>query len=786
MLFGLFRQGLKCDGCGLNYHKRCAYNIPNNCTHGRRRQSSIYLALPNQSSTNTSPIGGNNNNNLAIHLQNNTNTVYNSGNQIIMGSKSIKREAVEEACQCTQQRLQTMMLNEHQVQFLSASPIRDRNRQLSNSSNFSSSTQNSNAFGRPAWVEKKYADRIRVPHTFVVHTYTRPTVCQHCRKLLKGIIRQGYQCKDCKFNAHKKCMIKVPQDCAGEAPKEWQEQEQLQQEEDCQMMADDRNQDSDNDESINENRYRIGEDCKLDDIGFQSDSPPTNDYHESSTRPSSDDPQSDDQQPTRSKNNNNNNVDDESRIARTVNETSSNNIPLMRIVQSVKHIKRRGSKVLKEGWLTHYTNRDSTKRSHYWRLDTKAITLFQNESTTKYFKEIPLQEILQINSNVDDRNENDNKSSDYKFELKTQNNQHQQENPDISQQYQIFVDEMLGAGQFGTVYGGVHRTSRRQVAIKVIDKRRFPTKQEAQLKNEVSILQNISHPGVVHLEKMFENMERIFVVMEKLNGDMLEMILNGENGRLDERVTKFLIYQILVALRYLHSQNICHCDLKPENVLLSSDSNFPQVKLCDFGFARIIGEKSFRRSVVGTPAYLAPEVLRNKGYNRSLDMWSVGVIIYVSLSGTFPFNEEEDIQDQITNAAFIPPDIWKDISPKAIDLIGNLLQVKTRKRYSVDKSLVHLWLDDYYIWCDLRRLEKQVGIRWLTHESDEERWEDYRLKNKLPENDFGPIITQPKCADDYSNDEENRDRFVVANNDPFRQRNFDQINMNLNNKEKSN
>lgn len=88
-----------------------------------------------------------------------------------------------------------------------------------------------------------------------------------------------------------------------------------------------------------------------------------------------------------------------------------------------------------------------------------------------------------------------------------------------------------------------------------------------------------------------------------------------------------------------------------------------QVKLCDFGFARIIGEKSFRRSVVGTPAYLAPEVLRNKGYNRSLDMWSVGVIIYVSLSGTFPFNEDEDIHDQIQNAAFMyQPNPWKEIS----------------------------------------------------------------------------------------------------------------------------
>lgn len=208
----------------------------------------------------------------------------------------------------------------------------------------------------------------------------------------------------------------------------------------------------------------------------------------------------------------------------------------------------------------------------------------------------------------------------------------------------------------------------------VIDKLRFPTKQEAQLKNEVAILQNLSHGGVVNLERMFETPERIFVVMEKLKGDMLEMILHHENGRLSERVTKFLITQILIALKHLHSKNIVHCDLKPENVLLSSDAEFPQVKLCDFGFARIIGEKSFRRSVVGTPAYLAPEVLRNKGYNRSLDMWSVGVIVYVSLSGTFPFNEDEDINDQIQNAAFMyPPNPWKEISSDGKYIIYDIM-----------------------------------------------------------------------------------------------------------------
>ena len=108
------------------------------------------------------------------------------------------------------------------------------------------------------------------------------------------------------------------------------------------------------------------------------------------------------------------------------------------------------------------------------------------------------------------------------------------------------------------------------------------------------------------------------------------------------------------------------------------------MKLCDFGFARIIGEKSFRRSVVGTPAYLAPEVLRSKGYNRSLDMWSVGVIVYVSLSGTFPFNEDEDINDQIQNAAFMyPANPWKEISGDG-ELLG------FRPRFLENQSLPHL------------------------------------------------------------------------------------------------
>ncbi|XP_024947864.1 serine/threonine-protein kinase D3 isoform X2 [Cephus cinctus] len=705
MLFGLVRQGLKCEGCGMNYHKRCVIKIPNNCSQdaNQRRRSSTLLHVPR------SPSQGSTSSLASASDDNNTN---HSASNVFNASQSNSTLAIPSI----------------------VTPKQSRSPSLG---------------GRPVWVEREIATRIKIPHTFVVHTYTRPTVCGLCKKLLRGLFKQGLQCKDCQYNAHKKCIDKIPKDCTGENPKD---------------SAGNEYPDS-GVGSESEGRYDGRNEEGDGDSDAESPPPPSHSTHETDGSnlnggytdliPSHDDVSS-----------------DEFKKSRTSSSSPSNNIPLMRIVQSVKHTKRRGSKVLKEGWMVHFTSRDPVRKRHYWRLDTKAITLFQSDSGSKYYKEIPLSEILVVETakvpyshtmhcfelrtaNVDYYVGEDPLYGDVGGQLPPPEsgvgayiartwetsirqalmpvtsgsaNQEQSTEPeeritDMSQLYQIFPDEVLGSGQFGIVYGGVHRKTGRAVAIKVIDKLRFPTKQEAQLKNEVAILQNLSHSGVVNLERMFETPERIFVVMEKLKGDMLEMILNSEKGRLSERITKFLITQILVALKHLHSKNIVHCDLKPENVLLSSNSDFTQVKLCDFGFARIIGEKSFRRSVVGTPAYLAPEVLRNKGYNRSLDMWSVGVIVYVSLSGTFPFNEDEDINEQIQNAAFMyPPNPWKEISSDAIDLINNLLQVKQRKRYTVDKSLQHVWLQDYQTWCDLRELESQVGCRYLTHESDDARW----------------------------------------------------------------
>ncbi|XP_038670470.1 serine/threonine-protein kinase D3 isoform X3 [Scyliorhinus canicula] len=689
MLWGLVRQGLKCEGCGLNYHKRCAFKIPNNCSGVRKRRLSN-VSLPGLSVPRPAP----------------SDSVSEEGLQTGIQPRGDEVRLIKRCHQETSKRIPSWS-------------------------------------GRPIWMEKMVLGRVKVPHTFVIHSYTRPTICQYCKRLLKGLFRQGMQCRDCKFNCHKRCASKVPRDCLGEVLFNG-EPASPGPDSDMPMDVDSSDMNSDGSRMLDDTEEPSTSEEKL---YFMDSSDLDGDK---------------DEEPVR-----------------TISPSTSNNIPLMRVVQSVKHTKRKSSTMVREGWMVHYTSKDNLRKRHYWRLDSKCLTLFQNDTGTKYYKtiystpllEIPLSEILQLDPPRDFTNLAQG-SNPHCFEIITdtmvyyvgenlggnyqnhalaatgvgldvaqswekairqalmpvtpqasicttagQGKEHKdvslsisvsncqvQENVDISSVYQIFADEVLGSGQFGIVYGGKHRKTGRDMAIKVIDKMRFPTKQESQLRNEVAILQNLHHPGIVNLECMFETPERVFVVMEKLHGDMLEMILSSEKSRLPERVTKFLVSQILVALRHLHFKNIVHCDLKPENVLLASADPFPQVKLCDFGFARIIGEKSFRRSVVGTPAYLAPEVLRSKGYNRSLDMWSVGVIIYVSLSGTFPFNEDEDINDQIQNAAFMyPANPWKETSGEAIDLINNLLQVKMRKRYSVDKSLSHPWLQ----------------VRWMLHDLPE-------------------------------------------------------------------
>ncbi|KAM4542954.1 serine/threonine-protein kinase D1 isoform 3-T3 [Odontesthes bonariensis] len=676
MLWGLVRQGLKCEGCGLNYHKRCAFKIPNNCSGMRRRRLS-----------NVSMTGG----------------MVNMGRRL--SAEPSPPLYTDDAL------LSPVSPSMEQKNHLDYFPGRERR----------SSSQS--YIGRPIELDKILLSKVKVPHTFLIHSYTRPTVCQHCKKLLKGLFRQGLQCKDCKFNCHKRCALKVPNNCLGEVSKNEE------------LLSPGAESDVVTVESCLDDHNLDRSGCLLDDMDEVLTSGGSLLLETG---------------PTDLSDLRDNDLDDSSRA---ISPSTSNNIPLMRVVQSVKHAKRKSSNVMKEGWMVHYTSKDTLRKRHYWRLDSKCITLFQNETGSKFYKEIPLSEILSLEpahvlSLLPDG------AYPHCFEIATASlvyyvgeNVHRAESSmtsstilvsgvghDVARMWEMAIQHALMPAVSSGVCCSSHHSGHKEVSISI-------SVSNCQIQENVSL----QHSGVVNLDCMFETPERVFVVMEKLHGDMLEMILSSEKGRLPERITKFLVTQILVALRHLHFKNIVHCDLKPENVLLASADSFPQVKLCDFGFARIIGEKSFRRSVVGTPAYLAPEVLRNKGYNRSLDMWSAGVIIYVSLSGTFPFNEDEDINDQIQNAAFMyPAHPWKKISKEAIDLINNLLQVKMRKRYSVDKTLSHPWLQDYQMWLDLRNLETRMNERYITHESDDLRWFHYA---KLNDFDFPTVLINAPLSD---------------------------------------
>ncbi|EDV21634.1 uncharacterized protein TRIADDRAFT_30089 [Trichoplax adhaerens] len=631
LLFGIIRQGLKCEGCNCNFHKRCAFKIPNNCTP---------------------PL-----------------------------------ESLE------------IMANENSTISMvsSNSPITKR----------SGPSDNWWGSGRPAWIDVALHKRVQVPHTFTLHTFKKPTICQLCSKLLLGICRQGYRCKDCKFSVHKRCMKYAAKNCTSEV-----------------LYI--------NQRSVNQygtipeiNQITISD---LPDSNHSLDTLDTNDEKNSGT--------------------------DETNGHSELTPNGSC-IPLQRLIQTQIPLKK-PSKELYSNWIIHYTDADQERKCYFWVLDTKNLSMFLTEDSEEPCCIIQLSEILNLATSYGSNNSISNVvTPSYYFlfvtakltyfvgapsdEVLFENGvgeelakfwekaisealqpnsiisdsslglydiflfvmillvlQYQQiiKGKDITSKYQIDQNEILGAGQFGIVYGGALRCNGRAIAIKVVDKSLFSSTQERRLKNEVDILQSVSHPGVVILENVYETPEKVFVVMEKLDGDMLELILSSPRSRLNERMTKYLVLQILYALRYLHSKNVAHCDLKPENVLiLKHEEALPQIKLCDFGFAKIIGERSFRKSIVGTPAYLAPEVFKNKRYNRLLDLWSVGVIIYVSLSGTFPFNEDEEIKDQIESAAFMYPDNpWAEISQDAINLINNLLQIELKKRYSVDKAIYHKWL----------------------------------------------------------------------------------------------
>lgn len=164
------------------------------------------------------------------------------------------------------------------------------------------------------------------------------------------------------------------------------------------------------------------------------------------------------------------------------------------------------------------------------------------------------------------------------------------------------------------------------------------------IKREIEILKLCQHPNIIRLYDVFENQDYIYIVMELLPGGDLFSYLEKRGFRIPEARACYIVHSLATALFYLHSYGIAHRDIKPENVLLIDESEDSDVKIVDFGLSKMVGPNENCTEPFGTLSYVAPEVLEQKPYDKSVDIWSLGVVSYLLLSGRLPFDDEDEKQ----------------------------------------------------------------------------------------------------------------------------------------------
>jgi len=267
------------------------------------------------------------------------------------------------------------------------------------------------------------------------------------------------------------------------------------------------------------------------------------------------------------------------------------------------------------------------------------------------------------------------------------------------------IRDILGAGTVGEVRRAIHRRTGEERAVKVISLVgrnrgvRLTDEASATLEAEASILQALDHPYIVKLHDVFVAPGvAIYLVMELLHGgDLFDRIV--EKGKYTELESRKVMRRLLSAVYYLHEeQNVVHRDLKPENILVVNRQSDIDIKLTDFGLAKSMTEDGLK-TFCGTPQYFAPEVLRRQNtvagqgrYGKQADMWSIGVILYILLSGAPPFDVSQGFDEVAEAKIKFPHNRWHGISKEAEDLVKKLLLADPTKRISVSDACVHEWI----------------------------------------------------------------------------------------------
>ncbi|CBZ54052.1 hypothetical protein NCLIV_044860 [Neospora caninum Liverpool] len=313
----------------------------------------------------------------------------------------------------------------------------------------------------------------------------------------------------------------------------------------------------------------------------------------------------------------------------------------------------------------------------------------------------------------------------------------------LEQLYQ--VGEQLGHGKFSIVYKGIHRETNELYAIKVIDKGKINGHERELLRSEMAILRLLNHPNVIYMKELLDTKETLYIVMELVRGGELFDLIQ-QNHRLPELHVNRIISQLLSTVYYLHKCGIVHRDLKPENILLTDRTPNATIKLTDFGLSTLCAPNEVLHQPCGTLAYVAPEVLTMEGYNHQVDVWSIGVIMYLLLRGRLPFPINQAFGHpsfyESTPVSFDGP-VWREISSSAKDLIVRMLQPNPRRRITVAEALQHIWIKNPAAVVNNGSKNIEVYISQLDEVRHSGRYGEDRTMARCSE---VPTFTIPKSA----------------------------------------
>ena len=248
-------------------------------------------------------------------------------------------------------------------------------------------------------------------------------------------------------------------------------------------------------------------------------------------------------------------------------------------------------------------------------------------------------------------------------------------------------------GAFGTVLHVLDLNSNQDIAVKVINKNETTYSYIEKIKEEISILKILNHPNIVKFYGYIETSNQLLIKMEYIKYGSLKQWIKGRE-KISEEEASIIISKILSAIEYLHSKQICHRDIKPENIMLSRENDLTSIKVIDFGLSAQNFDRLINSDYCGTYIYMAPELIQKKLYFLSVDIWSIGVLMYILLNkGKHPFYVKGDKRSDVAKKIKLGKIyFYEKISPYAEHLIQKLLESNPSWRYTASQAIKHPWI----------------------------------------------------------------------------------------------